>query len=193
MARTPEHSDDKILAVCEALASEGHNVTNLSVRERLGGGAFSRIAPIVKEFKSQSVPERQEVVEVESDDLIPSDIKESFLGALRGVVLKIQTDANQQIAESERRSKLAISSAEQATGEAEAENKKFEVIVLDLEARAEKAETALESAKKKIEALEKKVLKLKSENDAFKFMEEKEKPEVAKVAAKVTDKTAIVP
>ena len=170
MARTPEHTDEKILEACELLAAAGASVTNLSVREKLGGGAFSRIAPIVKEFKSHTRSERQEVAEVETDDLIPADIKDSFLNALRSAITRVQSAADQQIADFDKRCKLTVSAAEQMSGEVIAENEKLNEMILALEVRADRAESGLDSAKKKIESLEKRILKLKSENDAFRLI-----------------------
>jgi chromosome segregation ATPase len=48
---------DKIFAICEQLKAEGVKVTQGSVRDALGSGSFSTIAPIIREWRDNTSPD----------------------------------------------------------------------------------------------------------------------------------------
>lgn len=71
-------TEQAIISAAQALVEEGTNPTQVTVRERLGGGSFATIGPVLKRWKQQQV-EAQVVPEVE----LPVSVSDSLhdLGA----------------------------------------------------------------------------------------------------------------
>jgi hypothetical protein len=59
----------KIFAICEELQKSGVKPTLERVREALGGGSFSTINPILKEWKEQQATGEQPVLELPAEAL----------------------------------------------------------------------------------------------------------------------------
>lgn len=59
---------DKIIAAANALAAEGHtNPTNDAVRERMGGGSFATISPVMREWRAARQSEAVATLEMPAD------------------------------------------------------------------------------------------------------------------------------
>lgn len=65
-------SKDQIIEAAEALVSEGINPSMQSVRERLGGGSFATISPVLRKWKEDRESTTVAVLEM------PSDVKSAL-------------------------------------------------------------------------------------------------------------------
>ncbi|MBQ4840016.1 DNA-binding protein [Pseudoalteromonas luteoviolacea] len=65
-------SKDQIIEAAEALVSEGINPSMQSVRERLGGGSFATISPVLRKWKEDREATTVAVLEM------PSDVKSAL-------------------------------------------------------------------------------------------------------------------
>lgn len=131
---------NKIFAICAELQKSGVKPTLERVREALGGGSFSTINPILKEWKEQQTTNEQPALE-----LPPEAVQAASQAA--ALIWKIATDKSTELTnslkhESEALLKEAVTEKEEALKE-----------VLNLEQAAAKLTTDNQSQAQQISAL----------------------------------------
>jgi len=153
MAKTASHTDTDILNACARIAGRGQNVTNQAVINELGGGTFTRIAPLVKQFKGEAAPVNAPSEPTEAPlNIVSNEIAEPVLKAIASVIAKAEADAKKAIDVEAHKSALALSAIDVQLKTALAEAETMSATIADLEAK-------LEASASKVKALEKKLSK----------------------------------
>lgn len=183
---------DKIFTICEQLQAQGVKITQSAVRDALGSGSFSTIAPIIKEWRDGNT----------SPDEVTQEIPATVQAAANQAAALIWKAANTQCNES---IKVIRHEAEQLTEQAtlerdeamnevkrlEAENDKATAkateqaseltelrIKLRLaEANSEKAEEATKALRTELESVQKEKAKLEGMLTVYESIGKPTKPE----------------
>ena len=72
---------EEVFAACYALKAAGKSVTLVNVRERMGGGSFSTLSPLVKEWATESQAEDQ----ASREALIPDELAALVATMVEGI------------------------------------------------------------------------------------------------------------
>lgn len=119
---------DKIFAICEQLQAQGVKITQSAVRDALGSGSFSTIAPIIKEWRDGNT----------SPDEVTQEIPATVQAAANQAAALIWKAANTQCNES---IKVIRHEAEQLAEQANLERDEAMSEVKRLEAENDRANT----------------------------------------------------
>lgn len=98
-SKTPQVTEEKVKAAITALKKAGEKITNQTVRDKLGGGSFSALAPLVRKV-------RLEFEEAEAAANAVPEVPEDVMSAAQGIWTIAYRHA-ESVAAAERRDKAA--------------------------------------------------------------------------------------
>lgn len=131
---------NKIFSICEELQKNGVKPTLEKVREALGGGSFSTINPILKEWKEQQATSEQPVLELPAEAL-------QAVSQAAALIWKIASDKSTELTNSIK------TECETLLKEANAEKEEALKEIASLEQLSEKLKSELEKQAKEIQSL----------------------------------------
>lgn len=136
-------SKEKVFIAAESIAARGEIVTQNAIREELGGGSFSTISPLLKEWRAQAAqaarPRR------DAEEAIPEGVEKVVAELMRRTWAEAKNVASIGL-------EAARRDVEEARSQAAAELAEGAEIVVLLEAERDKAQAAAEAAIKERDA-----------------------------------------